>query len=139
MPSRATTGRCLCGAVTFTVDGPLGPAVVCHCTDCRRCTGSAFNVGVRVERAVFRITSGAPKGFTSHGDSGRELTRHFCADCGSPLFTSAPKHPAHYFVKAGAFDDPAVVRPVRQDWMRSAVDWRAVAPDLPAFDRGPDD
>jgi len=30
---------------------------------------------------------GSPKGFTKKGDSGNELTRHFCPDCGSPLFT----------------------------------------------------
>jgi len=132
------TGRCLCGHVTWRYDGDVGPASYCHCEDCRRCTGSAFNVGVRLHRAHFHVTAGAPRGFTKHGDSGRELTRHFCPDCGSPIFTSAPKHPDHVYVKAGTFDDPDLVRPEREAWVASAVAWRRIAPDLPAFEKGAD-
>ncbi len=106
------TGRCLCGRVTYEYCGSVGPANYCHCEDCRRCTGSAFNIGVRVGFADFLITSGDPKQFSKHGDSGRELTRHFCSDCGSPLFTSAPRHPEHVYVKAGTLDDPLVCRPL---------------------------
>jgi len=132
------TGRCLCGHVTWRYDGAVGPASYCHCEDCRRCTGSAFNVGVRLRRADLRITSGVPKGFTKRADSGRELTRHFCPECGSPIFTSAPKHPDHVFVKAGTFDDPALVRPDRQSWVASAVVWHRIAPDLPSSAKGAD-
>jgi hypothetical protein len=130
------TGRCLCGYVTWRYDGEVGPASYCHCEDCRRCTGSAFNVGVRLNRTHFHVTAGAPKGFTKRADSGRELTRHFCPACGSPIFTSAPKHPDHIYVKAGTFDDPGLVRPERQAWVASAVAWRRVAPDLPTFEKG---
>ena len=129
-------GGCLCGHVRYEVDGPVGPASYCHCEDCRRCTGSAFNVGVRVERAALRIVAGAPKGFTKRADSGNELTRHFCPECGSPIYTSAPKHPAHVFVKAGTFDDPTVVTPVREAWTTSAVGWRRIPPGLASFPRG---
>jgi hypothetical protein len=132
------TGRCLCGHVTWRYDGEVGPASYCHCEDCRRCTGSAFNVGVRLRRADFRITAGDPRGYTKRGDSGRELTRHFCPECGSPIFTSAPKHPDHVYVKAGTFDDPGLVRPARQNWVVSAVSWHRIAPDLPASAKSPD-
>jgi hypothetical protein len=129
------TGRCLCGHVTWRYDGEVGPASYCHCADCRRCTGSAFNVGVRLRRADFRVIAGTPRGFTKRGDSGRELTRHFCPECGSPIFTSAPKHPDHVFVKAGSFDDPALVRPAQQNWVASAVAWHRIAADLPGYAR----
>jgi hypothetical protein len=132
------TGRCLCGHVTWRYDGEVGPASYCHCEDCRRCTGSAFNVGVRLRRADFRITAGGPRGFTKRGDSGRELTRHFCPECGSPIFTSAPKHPDHVYVKAGTFDDPGLVRPAQQNWLASAVSWHRIAADLPASAKSPD-
>ncbi|MFM7784547.1 MAG: GFA family protein, partial [Gammaproteobacteria bacterium] len=33
------SGACLCGVVRYTVQGPLRPVVVCHCTQCRRQTG----------------------------------------------------------------------------------------------------
>ena len=132
------TGRCLCGHVTWRHDGEVGPASYCHCEDCRRCTGSAFNVGVRLRRADFHVTRGSPKGFTKRGDSGRELTRHFCPECGSPIFTSAPKHPDHVYVKAGTFDDPGLVRPAQQNWVASAVSWHRIPADLPASAKSPD-
>jgi hypothetical protein len=130
------TGRCLCGRVTYEFSGSIGPATYCHCEDCRRCTGSAFNIGVRLAVAGFRITSGEPKSFTKRGDSGRELTRHFCPDCGSPLFTSAPLHPDHIYVKAGTLDDPGIVEPGHQSWVVSAVPWSQIGPYLPSFPRG---
>jgi hypothetical protein len=112
MPSNIT-GRCLCGGITFEYDGQVGPANYCHCADCRRCTGGPFNIGVRFVRSRFRITKGRPRGFTKAGDSGREFTRHFCPDCGSPLFTSAPKHADLVYVKAGVLDDLSLVQPIR--------------------------
>jgi hypothetical protein len=134
--ARPVRGRCLCGHIQYECDGPVGPATYCHCEDCRRCTGSAFNVGVRVEKAAFRIVSGMPRGFTKRGDSGGELTRHFCPECGSPIFTSAPKHPDAVFVKAGTFDDPAVVRPADQIWVQSMVPWSRIDPATRSFAGG---
>ncbi len=132
------TGRCLCGRVTYEYGGSVGPANYCHCEDCRRCTGSAFNIGVRLRLADFRITSGDPKGFTKRGDTGRELTRHFCPECGSPLFTSAPKHPDYVYVKAGTLDDPSIVKPAQQNWVVSAVPWSQISSDLRSFAKGTD-
>jgi hypothetical protein len=127
------TGSCLCGAVRFAVRGPLAPAAYCHCADCRKCTGSAFNVSVAVPRAHLTL-SGETRGFAKTADSGNELTRHFCPTCGSPIFTASPQHPDRVFVKAGAFDDPAVIAPARQAWLRSAVAWARIPEDLPGSD-----
>jgi len=130
-------GHCLCGAVAYEYRGTVGLANYCHCEDCRRCTGSAFNVGVRFERDKFRLTRGNLKGFTKRADSGNELTRHFCPECGSPLYTSSPAHPQHIFVKAGTLDDPSVVTPQRQTWLSSAVPWRHIDPAIASFSKGP--
>jgi hypothetical protein len=130
----AVVGGCLCGSVRFACNGPLGAAAYCHCADCRKCTGSAFNVSVGVERSDFEITAGSPKGFTKTGDSGNELTRHFCPDCGSPLFTSSPGHPDRVYVKAGAFDDPALIQPAYQSWTRSSAPWATIEPGLQSYE-----
>ena len=129
--SGVLTGGCLCGAVRYEYDGEIGPANYCHCADCRRCTGSAFNIGVRVAARQFRIVKGTPRGFTKTGDSGNALTRHFCPECGSPLYTSSPRHPEFFYLKAGCLDDPAVVHPTHQNWTRSRVPWAAIGPELP--------
>jgi hypothetical protein len=132
------SGRCLCGGVTYEYSGSVGPANYCHCEDCRRCTGSAFNIGVRFNLAEFRVTSGTPEGFTKRGASGRELTRHFCPECGSPIFTSSLKHPDYVYVKAGTLDDPMVVKPTHQNWVVSAVPWSQIGRNLDSFAKGPE-
>ena len=129
-------GRCLCGHVVYEYSGPVGPANYCHCEDCRRCTGSAFNIGVRFDLAEFHITGGRPKGFTKRGDSGNELTRHFCPECGSPIFTSSPRHPDCVYVKAGTLDDPSIVKPSHQSWVASAVSWSQIDRNIASFPKG---
>jgi hypothetical protein len=130
------TGGCLCGACRFEYSGAVGAANYCHCSDCRRATGSAFNIGVRLNRAEFRMVRGASRAFTKTGDSGRDLSRHFCADCGSPLFTSPPSHPDWVFVKAGALDDPISVKPEYESWTCSEVPWARALANLTRYARG---
>jgi hypothetical protein len=128
------TGGCLCGAIRYEYRGEVGAAGYCHCADCRRISGSAFGISVRVAAAGFRITKGAPKGFTKAGDSGRAVTRYFCPDCGCPLYTEPPLHPETIFLKAGSLDDPAQVKPDRQAWTRSRVQWAEIDPAIASYD-----
>ena len=128
------TGGCLCGAVRYSV-GEVGPAAYCHCTDCRRVTGSAFNISAPVRLADFEISG--PLGSHGHpAESGTILTRHFCAVCGSPIYGGSPRHPDIIYVTAGTFDDPAVIRPDRQSWTRSRVDWAEIPANIPSFSKG---
>lgn len=128
------TGGCLCGGVRYTYEGDVGPAGYCHCEDCRRASGSAFGVSVRVAAAGFRITAGIPKGYVKLGDSGRPVARFFCSDCGSPLYTLPPLHPDIVFIKAGGLDNPDAVKPNRQAWMRSRVDWAEIDPSITSYE-----
>jgi hypothetical protein len=130
----ALTGGCLCGAVRYTYDGEVGAAGYCHCQDCRRVSGSAFGISVRVTAAGFSIISGAPKSFVKAGDSGRPVARFFCGDCGSPLYTLPPLHPEVVFIKAGSLDDPTVVKPNRQAWTRSRVEWAGIDPSIASYE-----
>jgi hypothetical protein len=134
--STVITGGCLCGSVRFAYRGTVGAAAYCHCSDCRKCTGSAFSVSVAMEVEHFETIRGSPKGFTKKGDSGNELTRHFCPECGSPLFTSSPRHPDLVYVKAGVFDDPTLVQPAYQSWTRSSVPWAAISAGLRSYETG---
>jgi hypothetical protein len=134
--SETHTGGCLRGGVRFETTAKPGPGGYCHCADCRRVTGSAFNVSVAVKLADFRITKGKPKGFAKTADSGNELTRWFCGDCGSPLYTASPAHPDTIYVKAGALDDPSLVAPGHQSWTQSRVGWSVIPPEIEAHARG---
>ena len=129
-------GGCLCGRIRYEYRGEVGPAAYCHCADCRRSTGSAFNVGVRLRTDGFRVLRGEPRAFTKTADSGNSLTRHFCADCGSPVYTSSPRHPTFVYVKAGSLDDPTIVKPTYQSWTSAAVAWAAIPCGLTSYGMG---
>ena len=69
-------GACLCGAVRYTVTGEPLRAGLCHCTDCRQTSGSAFSFF-----AIWPLAAFATTGSTSH-----YAGRHFCTVCGSRVF-----------------------------------------------------
>ena len=129
-------GSCLCGGVRYEYEGELGTAGYCHCEDCRRISGSAFGVSVRAVAERFRIVAGSPRAFTKTSDSGRPVTRFFCPDCGSPIYTQPPLHPETVFIKAGSLDDPALAVPDRQAWIVSRVTWAAIDPAITTYERG---
>ncbi|WP_442892589.1 GFA family protein [Ensifer sp. CCNWLY38] len=134
--SEKITDTCLCGAVRISCGEPAGAGGYCHCEDCRKSTGSAFGVNIPFEASEFRIISGEIRSFTKTADSGNDLTRHFCPNCGSPLFGTSPQHPGRIYVRAGIIDQPSLVRPASQTWCESKVEWSAIDPRLPSYPEG---
>jgi hypothetical protein len=92
----------------------------------------------KLKLAAFGSLPEAPEGFTKQADSGNPLTRYFCPECGSPLYTVSPVHPEVLYVKAGTLDDPRLVQPRRQNWMQSRVSWTTVDPELPGSPKNPE-
>jgi hypothetical protein len=130
------TGHCLCGAVAYEYSGAVGPAGYCHCEDCRRRSGSAFGISVRLDATALNVVRGQVKRFTKRSDSGTEITRSFCPECGSALFTTTPKHSSHVYVQAGSLDDPSVVRPAHQSWTSSGVPWSVIDATVASYETG---
>jgi hypothetical protein len=126
-------GGCLCGGVRYECAGDPANASYCHCDDCKRATGGPYTVGVLVRAADLRILCGQVKGYTTIADSGRKITREFCPNCGSPLFTRAEKGPDSVFLKAGSLDEPELVKPSCQTWTKRAVPWAYIDKKLPCF------
>ncbi|HEY6817083.1 MAG TPA: GFA family protein [Croceibacterium sp.] len=131
----SATGGCLCGAVRYSVDGAVGPAGYCHCTDCRRVTGSAFNISAPVRLADLAVT-GDLRSHAHPAESGTILTRHFCATCGSPIYAASPAHPDIVYVRAGTLDDPDLVRPALEAWCGSRVAWSVIPQGLQQTEKG---
>jgi hypothetical protein len=126
-------GGCLCGGVRYECAGDPANASYCHCDDCKRATGGPYTVGVLVRAADLRILCGQVRGYTTIADSGRKITREFCPNCGSPLFTRAEKCPDSVFLKAGSLDEPELVKPSCQTWTKRAVPWAHIDTKLPCF------
>lgn len=131
-----TTGSCLCGKVQYRYEGAPVMTGVCHCRDCQKQTGTSFSIIQGVPMAALTVT-GTPKVFATQGMSGGAVQRHFCGDCGSPLYSLVDVAPGVAFLKAGTLDDVSSLAPQVQLWCATAQPWLTLDPALPKFDHNP--
>jgi len=82
-------GSCLCGQTAFEVQAKPITVSICHCTNCKKYTGTVFTKNVVFPAGTFKITKGEDIVKTYHDavqDSGNALDRVFCGNCASPLY-----------------------------------------------------
>ena len=134
MAETRATGRCLCGAVTYEVRGPLRDVVVCHCVECRRWTGfaGAF-AATRVDDLVIGATEALR--WIDSPESNRYARRGFCSVCGSSLFWQAPGG-ERVSIAAGTLAGPTGLRVAAHIYTHQASDWNEVPED--GLPRDPD-
>ncbi|HEX6702822.1 MAG TPA: GFA family protein [Gaiellaceae bacterium] len=122
------TGGCLCGGVRFEVTAPLVSAGYCHCTRCRRRTGTAASPQARIEPGSLRVLRGDEliRGYDP-GDGG--FTKHFCMQCGSALWSRSPEDPEAVNVRLGAFDGDPGIRPSVRTFVAYAAPWEPIPDD----------
>ena len=76
-----TTGSCLCRAITYQIEGPPGYTGICHCTNCRKWTGSMFTANSGYMKSQVSLLTGEEYLKTyvdSETTSGLALMRQFC-------------------------------------------------------------
>ncbi len=129
-------GGCLCGAVRYRSDSEPLMTAVCHCTHCQKQTGTSFSIIVAVPRDDFSVT-GETRAFQDTGDSGKPVNRHFCPQCGSPIFSDVTALADRLFVKAGTLDDSSSLSPQAHIYCQSAQPWISLGEDVPRFPRSP--
>ena len=117
-------GACLCGAVTFTVTGPLPRPNACHCTQCRKQSGHYW-ASVDVARSALTVT-GSPTWFASSDT----VRRGFCGTCGSFLFWD-PLRGDKTAVAMGAFDAPTQTTLSLHIFVAQKGDYYDIADGLP--------
>ena len=129
-------GGCLCGRVRFEIARAVGPFELCHCSRCRKASGSAFVAGLGVRTADYRLLAGG------------ELVRRyeapireapppyrvaFCARCGSPV-PDPPPGSDWFEIPAGALDGDPRRRPDRHIFVERKSPWFEIADALPRLD-----
>jgi hypothetical protein len=137
MTARQLSGRCLCGAVRYTVNGPALITAVCHCDDCQRASGSAFSVNVGVRPKDLRIEGELQTYETIGTDTGERRERRFCPRCGSSVLTVVAEAPELVVLKAGTLDDRSWLSPKFEAWRQSAQPWTQRPRWRPGLRRGP--
>lgn len=120
MEKPRATGRCLCGAVTYEVRGPLRDISICHCVECRRWSGhlGAFSA----TRVGDIVVAGDGLRWIESPNSERRYRRGFCCNCGSSLLLRTADG-EHIHVAAGTLDRPTGLRVGGHWYTHQAGDW----------------
>ena len=128
------TGSCLCGEVRYAIDGKLGPAGFCHCSQCRKANGSAFAANAPVRTKYFRFLSGEDA--IREYESSPEKFRAFCSRCGSPIYSRRASEPDLRRIRLGSLDADPERRPLAHFWVGSKAPWFEISDGLPQFEAG---
>lgn len=131
-------GSCLCGAIRYSVDLSVTELRACHCVHCQKTSGAGGSVNAVIPSSAFTIEQGAPKRYAALADSGRTLYRHFCGDCGSPIFSQRANAPETLVVRAGTLDDAPDMKIATNIWTRSKRPWAWIDPSTRQFPEQPD-
>ncbi|MGE0666000.1 MAG: GFA family protein [Sphingomonadales bacterium] len=133
--TETSTGGCLCGAVTFQISGAFEGFFLCHCSRCRKGTGSAHAANLFSTAATVTWLSGEDKVKTYRIPD----TRHqkcFCTECGSALPRVQPGSTL-LVVPAGSLDSGVDVRPNAHIFFASRANWDERLEDVPKMDTFP--
>jgi hypothetical protein len=103
-------GSCLCGAVGYEVRLPLMKFVHCHCSQCRKASGSASSANAYVLPDAFGWTRGEELVKRFDLPHARSFATAFCSRCGAPL-PHATRSGREIIIPAGSFDDDPGVKP----------------------------
>ena len=134
--SEQRSGGCQCGQVRYEIAGEPLALAVCHCSDCKRQSGSAFGMSLITPKDLLQV-EGRTKSFRRKAASGGELECVFCPECGTRLYHVPTALGPVVNVKAGTLDDTSGLVPNMHVWGKRRLPWVAVPEGVPCFDEQP--
>lgn len=125
-------GSCLCGAINIQIKGKITDIIHCHCSLCRKNSGTAYATNGFVNSDDFQVIKGKESLKEFVFKPGR--VRHFCTHCGSPMFSSNASDVARLRVRLGCIDSNIESRPISHNFVTSKADWEDMDAKLPRHD-----
>lgn len=126
------SGSCLCGTVRIEIEGGISDIIHCHCSLCRKNSGTAFATNGFIQASGFRIISGADNIQCYEFKPGRK--RHFCRTCASPIYSSNAQDPSRLRLRLGLLDSDIIERPIAHNFVTSKANWEDLDARLPRHD-----
>jgi hypothetical protein len=114
-------GKCLCGEVQIKINGEISDIIHCHCSLCRKNSGTAFATNGFINSQDLEITSGKNSLSIFSFKPGRK--RYFCTKCGSPVYSSNEQDPARYRLRLGILDSDITERPISHNFVSSKANY----------------
>lgn len=125
------TGGCLCGDVRFEIVSAPKLTEYCHCTTCRKASGSPVMAWAGVASDGFKLLKGEPAVYASSPG----VERGFCGRCGTTLSIYSAQFPEEIYVSIASFDDADAVAPEVHIWREERLGWLETSDDSPRYMR----
>ncbi|MEE9412424.1 MAG: GFA family protein [Methylococcales bacterium] len=129
------TGRCLCEAISYEIEGQLGPIFNCHCSKCRRWHGAAFRTRASIKKSQFKWLTG--EHLLSRFNSSDNVVKTFCSVCGSNLMSFYANNPDLVGVPLGGLEQDPESTPVANIFVGSKALWYQLTDGLPQHQEWP--
>ena len=120
-------GECLCGDVRYRVEDDFLYAMNCHCSQCRKATGSAFKPFAGIERSKFGLIKGSDALLVFGDENGHDAR---CKRCGAYLY-SVVRDGQYVHVTLGTLVDAPSIRPTAHIFVGSKAPWYTINDNLP--------
>lgn len=128
--TKPLTGQCFCRTVEYEVADEFLYALNCHCSGCRRTTGSAFKPFAGIERDKLEVILGSDELLIYGNESAHDA---HCRKCGSFLY-SVVRDGKFAHVGLGTLVDPPSIRPSAHIFVGSKAPWFTITDDLPQYE-----
>ena len=129
-------GSCLCGKVQYQINAFIGDFYFCHCSQCRKETGTAFASNAFVHAKDFTVTQGEE--LIKNYQNGKSR-RTFCNACGTHIYALPLANPDILRLRMGTVDTPLnqVIQPTAHLFVDSKIDWTPLCGNLPQYPQRP--
>ncbi|MBU3005885.1 GFA family protein [Paraglaciecola arctica] len=124
-------GSCLCGAIKIELSGSIEDIIHCHCSLCRKNSGTAYATNGFINTSELNITDPQNKLGTYEFKPGKN--RHFCTVCASPIFSSNADNPSKLRIRLGIIDSDITERPLSHNFVSSKANWDNLDADIPRY------
>ena len=122
-------GSCLCGDVAFEIRGPFRGFQYCHCSRCRKKTGSTNVANIFVPIEQFEWVRGESQTKRYELPDAKYWSTAFCTECGSAVPWKSRTGKV-MVVGAGSLDDDPGERPQLNVYFGSRAPWYVHASEL---------
>lgn len=129
------SGKCLCEAIEYEIQGALGPIYNCHCSKCRRWHGAAFRTRASINKNQLKWLKGSDN--LSSYKSSDHVTKYFCKTCGSPLISTYDNKPEILGIPLGGLEGLSELTPEAHIFVGSKATWHNITDSIPQFESWP--
>lgn len=134
--SEILRGSCLCGVVQYRATKPILSFYHCHCSRCRKASGSAHASNLLTMSDQFSWVAGKDLVVGFDLPTAQKFATAFCSRCGSPV-PHLTRSGREVIIPAGSLDSEPGANPQSHIYWKSRASWSCNAGDLPRFDEDP--